>query len=165
MSSQGEMRTYLALTGNSIAGDVSNKSGTNPDCSNGVTSVLVNKDPADERPNWSRSMPAEMPTEKNIGAFVLGNTPNSAVPALSAEEALTRFEAKMKGKSGVQFKPRGEECSPSSEEPAAFLEILRCLHLCVQQRQFIKGEMLELSFGSRSVVENGSTKRRKEETI
>ncbi|KAF9503453.1 hypothetical protein BS47DRAFT_1386451 [Hydnum rufescens UP504] len=139
MSSQGEMGTYLALTGNSIAGDgtwllysvrradflppsfytldysgaflsFSNKSGTNPDCSSGVTSVLVNKGPADERPNWSSSMPAETPSllwspsEKNIGGFVLGNTPNSGVPALSAEEALARFEARVKGKGGVWFK-------------------------------------------------------------
>jgi 3-hydroxyisobutyryl-CoA hydrolase len=116
------------------------KSGATPDFNTGVTSVLVNKDPANRRPNWSPSTLEEvspayvwdtflsptspyvisapllqtertsaginvsyyaLPSENDIGAFVLEKTTHSGV---SVEEVVAHFEAKTRRKSGVRFK-------------------------------------------------------------
>ncbi|KAF9514898.1 hypothetical protein BS47DRAFT_1391997 [Hydnum rufescens UP504] len=106
-------------------------SGGSPDFDTGVKSVLVDKDPADKRPNWSPSTVAEpdipyvmsaprvhtertsaeinlgyyaLPSENDTGTYVLGNTGDSGASAVSADEVVARFEAKMRGKSGVRFK-------------------------------------------------------------
>ncbi|KAF9508903.1 hypothetical protein BS47DRAFT_1414311 [Hydnum rufescens UP504] len=115
-------------------------SGATPDFNTGVTSVLVNKDPANKRPNWSPSTLEEvsrayvwdtffsptspyvmsapriqterplpginlgyyaLPSENDVGAFVLENTTHSGV---SVEEVVAHFEATTRGKSGVRFK-------------------------------------------------------------
>ncbi|KAF9505267.1 hypothetical protein BS47DRAFT_1489885 [Hydnum rufescens UP504] len=84
--------------------------------------MLMNKDPANKRPNWSPSTleevspatartPAEinlryyvLPRENDVGAFVLENTSDSGASGVSAEEVVAHFEGKTRGKSGVWFK-------------------------------------------------------------
>lgn len=45
-----------------------------------------------------------LPSENDIGAFLLGYTNDSGASAVTTEEVVARFETKMKGKPGIRAK-------------------------------------------------------------